>query len=157
MKKNETTTMKIHCETEQTRQILRRKGVLVIILSASSSVTRTRQFGGVSRIRYVSDTDTCSIRLGYVSSRYPNFYYFREYWIRGPIRIERAVGRQAARGAAAQRAQLGVSGVRRAGRRGGASGSSWLLTWREVSGLRMVQVKGRRGWRSKNMGSHQSL
>ena len=36
MKKNETTTMKIHCETEQTRQILRRKGVLVIILSASS-------------------------------------------------------------------------------------------------------------------------
>jgi len=71
MKKNETTTMKIHCETEQTRQILRRKGVLVIILSASSSVTRTRQFGGVSRIRYVSDTDTYRIRHGYVSWTYP--------------------------------------------------------------------------------------
>jgi hypothetical protein len=30
---------------------------------------------------------TCPIRPGYVSSEYPNFYYFCEYWIRGLIRI----------------------------------------------------------------------
>ena len=34
-------------------------------------VTRTRQFGGVSRIRYVSNTDTYRIRHGYVSWTYP--------------------------------------------------------------------------------------
>jgi len=50
-------------------------------------VARIRQFSSVSRIRYVSDTDTYRIRDGYVSSEYPNYYYFREYWIRGPIRI----------------------------------------------------------------------
>ena len=52
-----------------------------------SSVARIRQFSSVSRIRYVSDTDTYRIRDGYVSSEYPNYYYFREYWISGPIRI----------------------------------------------------------------------
>jgi len=42
-------------------------------------VTRIRPGSHVSRIRYISDTDTCPIRPGYVSSEYPNFYYFREY------------------------------------------------------------------------------
>ena len=46
-------------------------------------VTRILAGRRVSRIRYVSDTYTCSIRHGYVSWKYPNFYYFRNYQTRG--------------------------------------------------------------------------
>jgi hypothetical protein len=37
-------------------------------------VTWIRQGGAVSRIGYVSDTDTRPIRDGYVSEEYPIFY-----------------------------------------------------------------------------------
>ena len=50
-------------------------------------VTRILAGRRVSRIRYVSETDTCPIRHGYVSWKYPKFYYFRNYQIRGLIRI----------------------------------------------------------------------
>ncbi|XP_021309132.1 protein transport protein sec31-like [Sorghum bicolor] len=41
----------------------------------------------VSRIRYVSDTDTYPIRHRYVSAEYPNFNYFKKNGYAGPIRI----------------------------------------------------------------------
>jgi len=41
----------------------------------------------VSRIGYVSNTDTHPIRRRYVSSEYLTFSYFRKYWIRELIRI----------------------------------------------------------------------
>jgi len=41
----------------------------------------------LSCIRYVSDTDTCPICPGYVSSEYPLFYYFCDNRIRHRIRI----------------------------------------------------------------------
>ena len=55
--------------------------------TTNSYVTRIRHWERVSRIRYVSDTDTCPMLLGYVSSEYPFFSFFREYWIRQSIRI----------------------------------------------------------------------
>ena len=70
---------------KEDRKIL--EGVLTSFGTLTSYVTRIRPGRRVSRIRYVSDTDTCPIRQGYVSSEYPNFNNFREYWIRGLIRI----------------------------------------------------------------------
>ena len=55
--------------------------------TTNSYVTRIRHWERVSHIRYVSDTDTCPMLLGYVSSEYPIFSFFREYWIRQSIRI----------------------------------------------------------------------
>ena len=56
----------------------------------------------LSRIRYVSDMDTCPIRPGYISSEYPLFYYFCDngicHWIRillpDTARPSRSPGRQ---------------------------------------------------------------
>ena len=50
-------------------------------------VTWIRHWDLVSRIGYVSDTDTRRIRRRYVSAEYPFFSFFHEYWIRGLIRI----------------------------------------------------------------------
>ena len=69
-----------------TRTLLEQK-VVVLCVWVHSYVTRIRSGSRVSHIRYVSDTDTCPIRPGYVSLEYPNFFYFRELWIRGLIRI----------------------------------------------------------------------
>jgi hypothetical protein len=50
-------------------------------------VTRILQGTGVSRIRYVSDTDTRPIRRGYVSAEYQNFINFTKFRYAGLIRI----------------------------------------------------------------------
>jgi hypothetical protein len=48
-------------------------------------VTRILPGRCVSRI--ISDMDTCPRRVGYVSSQYPRFYYFRNIGYEGLIRI----------------------------------------------------------------------
>ena len=42
-------------------------------------VTRILARRRVSRIGYVSDTDTCPIRVGYVSEEYPVFIIFAKF------------------------------------------------------------------------------